>query len=711
MSVTNQEKPIFLNPDEPMQDRIDNLISQMTLEEKVFQMVYISPAIERLEIPKYYWWNECLHGVARAGNATVFPQAIGLAATFDPDLIFRIATAISDEARAMYNAAIRIGNRSQYCGLTFWSPNINIFRDPRWGRGQETYGEDPYLTSQMGAAFVKGLQGDDPKYLKAAACAKHFAVHSGPEKLRHEFNAHTNKKDLFETYLPAFKALVDAGVESVMCAYNASNGKPCCGNNFLIKEVLRGKWNFQGHVVSDCWALVDFYNGHKICDSAVEASALALQAGVNLNCGSVFPNLVEAVKRGLLTEEEIDHSLAVLLKTRFKLGMFDPEGSNPYDKIPLDVIDCEEHRQLALDAARKSMVLLKNNGVLPLSNNLKKYYITGPNATSLECLLGNYYGINKRLVTYIEGISAAVEFGIQVEYRPGILLAQESMNPIDLAYEDSLLSDAIIIIMGINSFLEGEEVDSLLSPYAGDRPDYNLPAHQIKFLKKIKNGTTKPVIAVITGGSPMNLSEVHEFADAVILSWYPGEEGGTALADILFGKVSPSGKLPITFPKSFDQLPPYEEYSMKGRTYRYMTEEPLYPFGYGLSYSKFEFSAPQLSSTTLSANSEAELSVKIANKGEVASDEVVQLYVSPSGHLPNAPLYSLKGVRRIHLLPGEEVELTFPINPAILETVNTDGDLVLVKGKYRIFIGTSLPTERSLELGSNQYVYSEIEVV
>jgi beta-glucosidase len=711
MSVTNQEKPIFLNPDYPIQDRINDLISQLTLEEKVSQMMYTSPSIDRLNIPEYNWWNECLHGVARGSLATIFPQAIGMAATFDPELLFKIATAISDEARAIYNAAIKVGNRSQNMGLTFWTPNINIFRDPRWGRGQETYGEDPWLTGQMGKAFVKGLQGDDPNYLKTAACAKHFAVHSGPEKLRHEFNAHSNKKDLFETYLPAFKELVDAGVESVMCAYNATNGKPCCANNYLLKDILRGKWNFKGHVVSDCWALVDFYSGHKICDSAVEASALALQAGVNLNCGSVFPNLVEAVKRDLITEKEIDNSLAILLSTRFKLGMFDPEGSTPYDQIPVDIIDCEKHRMLALETAHKSIVLLKNNGALPLKKNLRKYYITGPNASSIESLIGNYHGVNGKLVTFLEGISAAIDQGSQIQYRPGILLSQENFTTIDLAYIDIVMADVCIVVLGINNYLEGEEGDSLLSPYAGDRLDYNLPANQVNYLKKINAGTNKPIIAVVTGGSPMNLAEIENFADAVILAWYPGEEGGTALADILFGKISPSGKLPMTFPKSFEQLPDYEDYSMKGRTYRYMEQEPLYPFGFGLTYSRFELLAPQLSSATLSANSEVELTVRIANQGEVASDEVVQLYVTPPDSVFNAPLFSLKGIRRIHLQPEEAIELTFPVTSSLLKTVDADGDLVLVKGMYRIFIGTSLPTEQSLQLGSNQYVYTEIEVV
>lgn len=705
-----QDMPEYFNPENSIEDRIEDLISKMTLEEKVSQMVYNSPAIDRLDVPAYNWWNEALHGVARSGRATVFPQAIGMGATFDRELIFRVADAISDEARAMYNASIKMGYRNQYGGLTFWTPNINIFRDPRWGRGQETYGEDPFLTGQIGSAFVKGLQGNDPRYLKTAACAKHFAVHSGPEKLRHEFNAKASEKDLYETYLPAFKMLVDSGVESVMCAYNRTNDQPCCANNYLIKDVLRGKWNFQGHVVTDCWALVDFFQGHKVCDNAVQAAAMALKAGVNLNCGLVFPSLVDAKKQGLVTEEEINQSLSTLLKTRFKLGLFDPQGSNPYDKIPVDVIDSEKHRALAREVAQKSMVLLKNNNVLPLKNNLSKYYITGPNATSVESLLGNYHGVNGRMVTFMEGVVAAVENGSQVQYRPGILLNQPNTNPIDYVMGDAIHSDATIVVLGINNYLEGEEGESLLSPFAGDRLDYNLPANQVEFLKNIALGNDNPVIAVITGGSPMNLSEIHQYADAVILAWYPGEEGGTALADILFGKTSPSGKLPITFPKSFDQLPPYDDYSMKGRTYKYMEQEPLYPFGFGLTYSTFEFSKPVVSSNQISQKSKVEISTKISNSGKFESDEVLQLYVSADDSKIETPLFSLKGIKRIHLKPGESSEVKFDIEPAMLETVNGEGVSELLKGKYKIYIGTSLPTQRSLDLGSNQYISAELEI-
>jgi len=705
-----QEVPVYFNLEHSIDDRVENLIQQMTLEEKVSQMVYNSPAIARLNIPEYNWWNESLHGVARSGRATVFPQAIALGATFDPDLLLRISTAISDEARAMYNAQTKMGYRNRYGGLTFWTPNINIFRDPRWGRGQETYGEDPFLTSQLGVAFVKGLQGNDPSHLKTAACAKHFAVHSGPEKLRHEFNATASQKDLNDTYLPAFHALVNAGVESVMCAYNRTNGEPCCANNYLIKDVLRGKWNFQGHVVSDCWALVDFYEGHKVCSNAVEASAMALKAGVNLNCGTVYPSLVDAVKQGLVKENEIDSSLAVLLKTRFKLGLFDPAGSSPYDKIPTSVIDCDQHRALAKEAALKSMVLLKNNGVLPLKNNLSKYYITGPNATSVESLLGNYHGANGRMTTYMEGIVAAVDPASQAQYRPGTLLAQDNVNQIDWVVGDAIQSSATIVVLGINGYLEGEEGESLLSSFAGDRLDYNLPKNQISFLRKLRKNNPSPVIAVITGGSPINLAEVMELADAVIFSWYAGEEGGNALADILFGKVSPSGKLPITFPKSYDQLPAYEDYNMAGRTYRYMEQEPQFPFGFGLTYSSFSFSEPSVSSGAIKAGKSVKIATAVTNSGNVASENVVQLYVSRIDDTAQTPLFSLKGIERISLKPGESKQIHFEISSQMLESINDEGASVFEKGFYKIYIGTSLPTQRSLDLGSDKFVSVSLKV-
>ncbi len=704
LSVCAQQN-IYLDPAKTIDERARDLVSKLTLEEKVGQMMYNAPAIPRLNIPAYNWWNESLHGVARSGVATIFPQAIGMAATFDEELMFRISSAISDEARAMYNASIAKGYHRQYAGLTFWTPNINIFRDPRWGRGQETYGEDPYLTSRLGVAYVKGLQGNNPDYLKAAACAKHYAVHSGPERLRHEFDAQASLKDMHETYLPAFKSLVDAGVESVMCAYNRTNGEPCCGNEYLLNTMLRQKWGFKGHIVSDCWALVDFHAGHKVTANAVESAALALKRGVNLNCGSTYnPNLIEAVKQGLVTEKEVDAALTNLLKTRFKLGLFDPQGKNPYDAIATDVINSGSHRELAREVAGKSIVMLKNNGALPLKNDLPYYYVTGPNAGNIDALIGNYYGVNNNIVTILEGVSGAIQPGSQLQYKMGFLLDRENVNSIDWTTGDAKQANATIVVMGISGLIEGEEGESISSPHFGDRLDYNIPKNQIEFLKKLKEGNKNPVIAVVTGGSPMNLSEVHELADAVLLIWYPGEEGGNAVADVIFGKRSPSGKLPITFPKSLEQLPPYDDYSMVGRTYRYMTAEPMYPFGFGLSYAKFDYSNLKLSASRLKKNQSVDAEVTVTNSGSIAGDEIAQLYITDVQGSTRTPLYSLKDFKRISLKPGESTTVKFTITPSMMMLVNNKGESVLEPGEFKINVGGSLPGKRSAELGASQGV-------
>lgn len=706
-----QDNQDYLNTSLSTEERVQSLISNLTLEEKAQQMMDESPAIERLGIPAYYWWNESLHGVARAGVATVFPQAIGMAATFDDTLIYNVATAISDEARAMHRAATEKGYHVKYGGLTFWTPNVNIFRDARWGRGQETYGEDPFLTSKMGVAFVQGLQGDDDKYLKVAACAKHYAVHSGPERLRHEFDAQSSMKDMHETYLPAFKALVEADVESVMCAYNATNGEPCCTNDYLLNDVLRGDWNFKGHVVSDCEALVDLFEGHGIVADAVEAAALALKSGVNLNCGSVYdPNLVKAVERGLITEEEIDEQLAILLKTRFKLGMFDPEEDNPYNEISTNVINSQEHRELSRKVAEKSIVLLKNNGVLPLQNDLAKYFVTGPNAASIDALLGNYYGVNPDMVTILEGLAGHVAPGSQVQYRPGIMLDKENLNPIDWTTSNAKDADATIVVLGITGVMEGEEGASIASPHFGDRLEYDLPPHQIEFLKKLKDGHDRPVIAVITGGSPVNLAEVHEIADAVLMAWYPGQEGGNALAKIVFGAVSPSGKLPITFPKSFDQLPDYEDYTMQGRTYRYMQEEPMYPFGFGLSYTAFEFDQMTITSDAIAADATLEVEATIKNTGEHSGEEVLQLYVSAVDREEDDPIFAMKAFQRIQLEPGESTRITFSVPAKELQLYNAAGEAALRSGKYRAILSNGAPTQRNQELGANAPLEQSFEI-
>jgi len=702
-SMIRAQEPIYNDLSKSIEERVEDLISKMTVEEKVSQMMYNSPAIVRLGIPDYNWWNECLHGVARSGNASIFPEPIGLAATFDAELVSRIGTAISDEARAMYNANLKNDFRGQYAGLTFWTPNVNIFRDPRWGRGQETYGEDPYLTSVMGVALVKSLQGDNPKYLKVAACAKHFAVHSGPERLRHEFNAIASNKDLYETYLPAFKALVDAGVASVMCAYNRTNDKACCGSDVLLKEILRNKWNFKGYLVSDCGALRDIDAGHKITNTRAESAALALHNTVDLNCGDTYnPFLIDAFKQGLVTEDEIDEAVSTVFTTRFKLGMFDPGKENPYNNISADVINCAKHRNLALEAAEKSIVLLKNSKhVLPLMKKYKSLFVTGPNASNTDVLMGNYFGVNNNMTTILEGIVGKVEAGCQVQYKPGIMLDRTNTNPIDWTTGDAKATDAIIVVMGISGLIEGEEGEAIASEHFGDRLDYNIPQNQIDFLKKLRKDNTKPVIAVITGGSPMNMIEIDEYADAVLLVWYPGEEGGKAVANVLFGDVSPSGKLPITFPKSLDQLPAYEDYSMVGRTYRYMTAEPMFPFGFGMSYSKFSFSKPILSNTVINENGTIEVSVQVKNIGQIKACETVQFYLTaPSTEILKLPLYSLKGFKRVELSAGESQTVNFILDSKLLASVNNAGESVILPGTYQVNIGESSPGSRSIQLGA-----------
>jgi beta-glucosidase len=704
MPVNGQTGRLFLDTSQETQKRIDDLISQLTLEEKASQMLYNSAAIPRLDIPEYNWWNECLHGVARSGLATVFPQAIGLAAAFDRELIFRIGVAISDEARAMYNASVSKGYRQQYGGLTFWTPNINIFRDPRWGRGQETYGEDPYLTSVLGVALVKGLQGDHEKYLKVAACAKHFAVHSGPERLRHEFNAQASLKDMHETYLPAFRALVDAGVESVMCAYNRTNDEPCCANNYLLDELLREQWGFKGHVVSDCRALADFYRGHNVVSDSVEAAALALKKGVNLNCGRVYGSLPAAVERGLVTEEEVDEALAVLLNTRFKLGLFDPPGLNPYNSIPKDVINCDEHRRLAREAAQKSIVLLKNNGVLPLRKDLARYYITGENAANIDALIGNYYGVNNRIVTVLEGIAAAIDNGSQLQYRQECPPANSNIIAPRRRRSRPKDADVLFVVLGLTGMVEGEQGSSILSAYGGDMLDYNIPQNQLNFLRNLRKNNKVPIITIVTGGSPMNLSEADSLSDALLMAWYPGEEGGNAIADIIFGDVCPSGRLPVTFPESLDQLPPFEDYSMQGRTYRYMDKKPMYPFGYGLSYTRFEYSNIKLSKNKIREGQSVDIEVSLTNRGNYEGEEVVQLYITDMEASVRVPFYSLQDFKRVSLKPAESKTIKFTINTDMLKLINNSGESILEHGEFRISAGGSLPGKRSEELGMGRHV-------
>ncbi len=830
--------PAYKNPALSMEERVNDLVSRMTLEEKISQMVHSAAAIDRLDVPQYNWWNECLHGVARAGLATVFPQSIGLAATWDTELMHRAATAISDEARAKHHEFVRRGKRGIYQGLTFWSPNINIFRDPRWGRGMETYGEDPYLTARMGVAFVKGLQGHDPKYLKLVSTPKHFAVHSGPEPDRHSFDARTDERDLRETYLPHFKACIEeAKAYSVMCAYNRYEGEACCGSNSLLTEILRDEWGFEGYVVSDCSAIRDIYEGHNIVQTSPEASALGIKAGCDLNCGSEYKSLVEAVQKGLISEEEVDISVKRLFRARFKLGLFDPPEKVAYTKIPYSVVDCKEHRNLALEAARKSIVLLKNeNNLLPLKKDLGAIAVIGPNADDVEVLLGNYNGNPSQPVTPAEGIREKVssktkvfyalgcewaenmpylkvvpssalfttgeglrQNGLKAEYfadrdfsgEPaftrideqidfnwwngaprkdfdddnfGVRWTGELVPPVTGTYNlgaegfngfrvylgDELLvrfdgrhhprktyktveleaghpyplkveffersedahikllwsvpgqryekeaverakeADVVIMVMGLSARLEGEEMEVKVEGFkGGDRLDLNLPAIQEKLLKTI-HALGKPVVLVLLNGSALAVNWANDNIPAIIEAWYPGQASGQAIADVLFGDFNPGGRLPVTFYRSVDDLPPFTDYALKGRTYRYFEGEPLYPFGFGLSYTRFKYTnlaVPKI----VKAGQEMAVSVDVENAGQLAGDEVVQLYLTDIEASVLVPIRSLKGFQRIHLKPGEKKTVRFVLAPEQLSLIDANGNRVVEPGMFEAAVGGKQP--------------------
>lgn len=713
MSVINtSEKPAYLEPSLPWVERVKDLIGRMTLEEKVGLMSHPAHGIARLNIPAYNYWNEALHGVARSGRATVFPQAIAMAATWDKALILKVATAISDEGRAKYHAALRRnGYTAQYQGLTFWSPNVNIFRDPRWGRGQETWGEDPFLTGEMASAFVRGLQGDHPKYLKTAACAKHYAVHSGPEKDRHTFNAIVTKRELYDTYLPAFKKLVtEARVEAVMGAYNRLFGEPCCASELLIEDILRGEWDFQGHFVSDCWALSDIHLNHKVTKDAAASAALALEYGCDLGCDHVFNEIPTAIERGETTEALVDRALERTLSTRFKLGMFDPEEDVPYSSISTAVVACDEHRQLAYRTATEAVVLLKNkNNILPIKPSTKKIFVTGPTATSTEVLLGNYYGFNEKMVTLLEGLAGRIPEGMGMEYTSGALLK----HPREIRHTWAPLmaqsADLAIVCVGNSSFLEGEEGESLLSEQNGDRTCISLPASQINYIKELAIHSVK-IVLVVTGGSPIAFGEVEDMVDAILFVWYPGMEGGRAVADVLFGDVVPSGKLPITFPKSLDQLPPFDNYSMEGRTYRYMSEEPLYPFGFGLSYSKFTYSDLQLDKRIVAPGDSLHVNFTLTNSGTSDAAEVAQFYLSDLYASTIIPFHHLVGFERVSLQAGEARTLSFTITPEMMSFINDDGKLILEPGEFRLEVGGCSPSQRGQELGAPKPVMAKFAV-
>lgn len=850
-----QFKYPFQNPKLSTEERVKDLVSRMTLDEKISQMMYQSPAIERLGIPSYNWWNECLHGVARAGQATVFPQGIGMAAAFDDELMFRIADAISDEARAKHHDFVRQGKRGIYQGLTFWTPNINIFRDPRWGRGQETYGEDPFLCGKLALQFVKGLQGNDARYLKTVATIKHFAVHSGPEPLRHEFDAETSEKDLIETYLPAFKEVVEnTNVESVMCAYNRFRGEACCGSSELLQEYLRERWGFKGYVVSDCGAIRDFYTDHKVSADAAEASALAVKRGTDLNCGVAYRGLREAVERKLITESEIDQSVMKLFSARFRLGMFDPVDIVPYAQIPMNVVDSEKNRQIALEAAHKSIVLLKNDGILPLKKSVKKIAVIGPTANDDETLWGNYCGYNKNGLTVLQGLQnkmpdaeiryeagcelsedfpqiepVAADYlftdvtgqnkGVKAAYynnpnlwgEPKHVLIEREINNIwwdkapftDLpddnfgaSYEtfiripetgryalgiegfygykfyvnDSLTfqygnvhhprknfylrsceagemikvrieyrheivnhalikllwgradnhvlmkkavavarkSDVVILCMGINQNLEGEEMTVKSKGFAGgDRTEIDLPDTQKQLVEAIcKLG--KPTILVLQNGSPLSIPAEHRKVNAVIEGWYGGQSAGTALADVLLGDYNPSGRLPVTVYQSLEQLPDFEDYSMKGRTYRYFSGRPLYEFGYGLSYTSFRYDNLKLP-VRIATNEAVEVSVDVTNVGRMDGDEVVQVYISHEGLSFDTPIRSLKGFRRVSLKKGETKTVRFLLESDDLAVTTEEGHIVVMPCTVKIAVGGKQPDAVSLK--RNAVVEKNIELV
>jgi len=701
----------YLDPSLPTGKRVADLLSRLTLNEKLGQFIHPVDGIPRLGIAPYNYWSEGLHGVGRNGRATVFPQAIGMSATWHPALVKKIASAIGDEGRAKYHEALRVkGEAGLYQGLTFWSPNINIFRDPRWGRGQETWGEDPFLTGEMGAAFVLGLQGDHPRYMKAAACAKHFAVHSGPEKLRHSFNAQVSRRDLYATYLPAFKKLVtEAKVEAVMGAYNRVLDEPCCASSLLLQDILRGEWGFAGHVVSDCWALSDIHGAHHVTDNPVETAALALKAGCDLSCGCTYDRIEEALEQGLISQADIDQALARTFATRFKLGMFDPQKKVPFASTPMSVVGSKKHRQLACRAALQSAVLLKNNNrTLPINQDVKSIFVTGPAAASLDVLLGNYYGINDQMTTLLEGIAGRLPEGIKLEYRPGCQWTQESASPVNWAELEAAFSDLTIVCAGTSPLMEGEEGESILTAESGDRAQIELPAVQQKFIRALSERGAR-IVLVLTGGSPIALGEIADMVEAILFVWYPGQEGGRAVGSLLFGDAVPSGKLTVTFPKATSDLPPFEDYSMTGRTYRYAEREPLYPFGFGLSYTRFEYRELKVISPGVSSAG-FDVSVQVTNAGEVASDEVVQLYVSALETRLPAPLSQLIGFRRVTLKAGQSKKVRFTITPEMLASFDEDGRQKLEPGKFRLTAGGCSPGARGLALGAARPVILEFQI-
>lgn len=714
------EKPAYKDESLSFKERAKDLVSRMDLLEKTSQMTHKAAAVPRLGVQFYNWWSEALHGVARAGVATVFPQAIGMAATFDENLLQEVADVISTEARAKHHEFARKGDYDIYKGLTLWSPNINIFRDPRWGRGHETYGEDPYLTGRLGVAFIKGLQGDHEKYLKTAACAKHFAVHSGPEAERHSFNAEASPKDLYETYLPAFKeAVKEAKVEAVMGAYNRTNGEPCCGSKTLLNDILREDWGFDGHVTSDCWAIKDFHEHHHVTSDALESVALALNNGCDLNCGNMYLNVIRAHKEGLISEETIDKSVTRLMTTRMRLGMFDDQEKVPFANIPYEVNDCREHRDLAREVAKKTLVLLKNeNNILPLNkNNLKSIAVIGPNANTHESLIGNYFGTASKYVTVLEGIQNALSPDTRVYYTQGCHLYRDKIGGLS-AVKDGFAeavsiaerADVVVMCMGLDAGIEGEEGDVSNEYASGDKKHLNLPGVQQDLLEAVQK-TGKPVILVLLSGSALAVTWADENIPAIVQGWYPGEEGGTAIASLLFGDYSPSGRLPVTFYRTTEELPDFKDYSMKNRTYRYMENEALYPFGYGLSYTKFEYSKLAVSKDSLQSGESLEIRAVVKNTGNYESDETVQLYLKDVEASVEVPRWQLRGIRKVNLKPGEEAEVKFELTARQMALINNDGKCILEPGDFEVFIGGSQPDVRSLKITNTEVLRGSFKVI
>ncbi|MBR2749913.1 MAG: glycoside hydrolase family 3 C-terminal domain-containing protein [Clostridiales bacterium] len=693
----------YLNPDLSFQERAEDLADKMTFEEQVPQLSYGAPAIDRLGVPAYNWWNEGLHGVARSGTATMFPQAIGLAAMFDDKLLNKVAKIIATEARAKYNASAKKGDRDIYKGLTLWSPNINIFRDPRWGRGHETYGEDPYLTSRLGVSFVKGLQGDG-KFMLAAGCAKHFAAHSGPEALRHEFNTVASKKDLAETYLPAFEALIkEAKVEGVMGAYTRLNGEPTCASTFLMGKLK--EWGFNGYFVSDCWAIRDFHESHHITKTPTESAAMAINAGCDLNCGNTYIHMLEAEKEGLVSKETIRNAVVRLMRTRMRLGLF--EEHTEFDDIPYDVVACDAHRKVSKECAEKSMVLLKNEGILPLKkDNIKSIAVIGPNSDSIDALRGNYYGTSEAPVTFLEGIRKEAGEGIRVYYAEGASLSKDRIQPLAQAGDGlaeaqilAEMADVVVLCVGLDATLEGEQGDTGNAFDSGDKRDLLLPEGQRALIEKVL-AVGKPTIVVLSAGSSIN--PLCEKAQALIQSWYPGELGGEALGEILFGKVSPSGKLPVTFYDSIEGIPEFADYSMKNRTYRYTRENILYPFGFGLTYSNV------VATDAVYDASEEEVSVTVQNKGNVDTEDVVQIYIRNTSSSHATPYPKLCGFARVALAVGSEETIRIKISDSAFTVVDDEGNVISDGNTFDLFAGISQPDPLSEKLTGSSCIHVSV---